>query len=96
MSMSSPCSDDWQHAAYIPGPDHELKTIVAAPFHLPSFIRPAILQARARELGWCVLRLLLPCCMLLVWTLAFLTLSLYSLRSSLFMRALSPPLTFSL
>ena len=43
---------DWTHAKFMPALHHRLKTIVAVPFHLPSFSRLAILQAEARRHGW--------------------------------------------
>jgi hypothetical protein len=43
---------DWDQAGFMPALDHELKSIVAVPFHLPAYERLDSLQSQARRLGW--------------------------------------------
>ena len=43
---------DSDNARFMPSLDHELKAIVAVRFNRESFERLAVLQARARLLGW--------------------------------------------
>ena len=47
-------SDDsvWKFACYMPALNSELKTIVAVPFDRDNFVHLAVLQHKARRLGW--------------------------------------------
>ena len=51
--MASHTTDsDWSSACFMPALSHKLKTIVAKPFNKDEFMRLALLQHRARQLGW--------------------------------------------
>jgi len=52
MDVASSVASDWQYAQYMPRLDEELKAIVVARFHLPSYARLTTLQSRARQLEW--------------------------------------------
>ena len=44
--------EDWEHAAYMPVLDYEIKMIVARPFCFDAYERLGILQSKARQFGW--------------------------------------------
>jgi hypothetical protein len=52
MPRPSTNEADWQHARFMPALDHDLKIIVAVPFHRDTYIKLNTLQRTARNLGW--------------------------------------------
>ena len=52
MPTPSTLETDREQAKFMPGLDHDLKIIVAAPFQLDNYIKLATLEHTARSLGW--------------------------------------------
>ena len=52
MMRNSASPQQWQHARWMPGLDHNLRAIVVKPFLLAEFRRIGELTAETRRLGW--------------------------------------------